>query len=376
MYTKEELRKPILYGILVLIGIIAYHIFDNFSATLKFFQNMLGILSPIFGGFAIAYLLNIPMKSIENKLFSKLKLNHKLKRMLSLVLTLILVVGFFTLAIYFVLPQLVSSVQQLIDALPEYVSSVAVFLQTQIDQLNVSDTFVNEILTWWKSIINTVSSYILNFANQTLGAVSGFIAGVFNALISTILGIYILISKETLIRTFKKVFFAFTPKNFCDQASKYIKIIDGSFENFIRGQIIEALILGTICYFGMKIFGFEYALVISFLVGLTNIIPLFGPYIGAVPSLLLLVMVNPIHAFWFIIFLMILQQVESNLIYPRVVGSNMGISGFWIIFAVVIGNSLFGVLGILLGIPLLSSLYFIIKEIAEQRLRRKKIRIS
>lgn len=376
MYSKEEIRKPILYGILILIGIIAYHIFDNFNATINFFKSMLGILSPIFGGFAIAYLLNIPMKSIEKKLFSKLKINNKLKRSVALTCTLILVIGFFTLSIYFVLPQLVASVQQLIDALPEYVTSVATFLQAKINQLNVSESFVNELLTWWKSIINTVSSYILNIANQTLGAVSGFIAGVFNALISTILGIYILLSKETLARTFKKMFYAFTPKSFCDQAAKYIKIIDGSFENFIRGQIIEALILGTICYFGMKIFGFEYALVISFLIGLTNIIPLFGPYIGAVPSLLLLVMVNPIHAFWFIIFLMILQQVESNLIYPRVVGSNMGISGFWIIFAVVIGNSLFGILGILLGIPLLSSLYFIVREIAEQRLRRKKIRIG
>lgn len=377
MFTKEELRKLILSGLVILFGIIMYHIFDNFTMVLQFLATVLGIFSPIFGGFALAYLLNIPMKAIETKVLKKLKLKQGLKRMISLLLTLIVVIGFFTLAIYFVLPQLISSIQQLqVEALSEYIARLASFLQEKFVQMNFSENMVNEILSLWKTIINGVTSIMLNFADQTIGAVSGFISVIFNAIISTVLGIYILISKEKLLSTFKKVFYAFTPKSFCDQSAKYIRIIDGSFENFIRGQIIEAMILGGICYIGMLIFGFEYALVISFLIGLTNIIPLFGPYIGAVPSLLLLVMVNPIHAFWFIIFLMILQQVESNLIYPRVVGSNMGISGFWIIFAVVLGNSLFGILGILLGIPLLSSVYIIVKEAAENRLRKKKIRIS
>jgi len=375
MYSKEEIRKPLLTGLIILFGVIAYHVFDNFEATLKFLDNLFGIFSPIVGGFMLAYLLNIPMKSIENKLLKKVKLKPGLKRSLALVLTLILVIGFFTLAFYFVLPQLVRSVNQLVEASPTYISNLAQFLQAQITKLNLSEDIVNEILSLWKTVINGVTSVMLNFAEYALGTVSGIISGIFNAVISTVLGIYILTSKEKLQRTFKKVFYAFTPRTFCDKAAKYIRIVDGSFENFIRGQIIEALILGAICYIGMLIFGFEYALVISFLVGLTNIIPLFGPYIGAIPSMLLLVMVNPIHALWFIVFLLILQQIESNLIYPRVVGSNMGISGFWIIFAVVVGNSLFGILGILLGIPLLSSVYIIVKEIAEERLRRKKIRI-
>jgi len=375
MYSKEEIRKPLLTGLIILFGVIAYHVFDNFEATLKFLDNLAGIFSPIVGGFMLAYLLNIPMKSIENKLLKKVKLKPGLRRSLALVLTLILVIGFFTLAFYFVLPQLVRSVNQLVEASPTYISNLAQFLQAQITKLNLSEDIVNEILSLWKTVINGVTSVMLNFAEYALGTVSGIISGIFNAFISTVLGIYILTSKEKLQRTFKKVFYAFTPRTFCDKAAKYIRIVDGSFENFIRGQIIEALILGTICYIGMLIFGFEYALVISFLVGLTNIIPLFGPYIGAIPSMLLLVMVNPIHALWFIVFLLILQQIESNLIYPRVVGSNMGISGFWIIFAVVVGNSLFGILGILLGIPLLSSVYIIVKEIAEERLRRKKIRI-
>jgi predicted PurR-regulated permease PerM len=374
MYSKEEMKKPILVSIVILFGIIVYHLLDNFGATMSSLSSIIGIFSPIIGGFVLAYLLNIPMKAIELKLLKKVKLKPSLKRVLSLVLTLVLVIGFFTVSVYFVLPQLISSLQQLqIEASTDYLSQLASFFQEKFDQLNLSDDLINQILAVWESIVNGATTFMLSIADKALGAVSGIIAVVFNAIISTVLGLYILLSKEKLTQTFKKVFYAFTPKDFCDQATKYIRIVNHSFENFIRGQIVEAFILGVVCYIGMIVFKFEYPLVISFLVGVTNIIPLFGPYIGAIPALLLLVIVNPIQALWFILFLIVLQQIESNLIYPRVVGSNMGISGFWIIFAVVVGNSLFGILGILLGIPLLSSLYVIVKEIAERRLKEKNI---
>ena len=374
MYTKEEMKRPILVSIVILFAIIAYHLIDNFDTTMSSLASIFGIFSPIIGGFVLAYLLNIPMKAIEFKLLKKVKLKPSLKRVLSLVLTLVLVIGFFTVSVYFVLPQLISSLQQLqIEASTDYLSQLAAFFQEKFDQLNLSDDLVNQILAVWETIVNGATTFMLSIADKALGAVSGIIAVVFNAIISTVLGLYILLSKEKLTQTFKKVFYAFTPKDFCDQATKYLRIINSSFENFIRGQIVEAFILGVVCYIGMLIFRFEYPLVISFLVGVTNIIPLFGPYIGAIPALLLLVIINPIQALWFVLFLIVLQQIESNLIYPRVVGSNMGISGFWIIFAVVVGNSLFGILGILLGIPLLSSLYVIVKEIAEKRLKEKHI---
>ena len=374
MYTKEEMKRPILVSIVILFAIIAYHLIDNFDTTMSSLASIFGIFSPIIGGFVLAYLLNIPMKAIELKLLRKVKLKPSLKRVLSLVLTLVLVIGFFTVSVYFVLPQLISSLQQLqIEASTDYLSQLAAFFQEKFDQLNLSDDLINQILAVWETIVNGATTFMLSIADKALGAVSGIIAVVFNAIISTVLGLYILLSKEKLTQTFKKVFYAFTPKDFCDQATKYLRIINSSFENFIRGQIVEAFILGVVCYIGMLIFRFEYPLVISFLVGVTNIIPLFGPYIGAIPALLLLVIINPIQALWFVLFLIVLQQIESNLIYPRVVGSNMGISGFWIIFAVVVGNSLFGILGILLGIPLLSSLYVIVKEIAEKRLKEKHI---
>lgn len=377
MYTKEEIRKPILVGLVVIVGIIVFHLLDNFTSVLDFLSNILTVFSPIIGGFVLAYLLNIPMKAIEDNLFKKLKIKQGLKRSLSLVLTIVLVFGFIVLSISFVLPQLIASLQQLqFQATAENFAQLESLVEDLFIQLNLSDEIVNQILTIWTSIVSGATDFMLSLADQALNGVSSLLSVIFNTIISVVLGLYILLSKERLATTFKKTFYAFTSTSWCDRSTKYIKIVNHSFENFIRGQVVEAIILGIVCYIAMLIFGFEYPLVISFLVGITNIIPLFGPYIGAVPSFLLLFIVNPISALWFIVFLIVLQQVESNLIYPKVVGSNMGISGFWIIVAVVIGNSLFGIVGILLGIPLLSSVYVIVKEVAEKKLNEKNITIE
>jgi len=377
MYTKEEIRKPILVGLVAIVGIIVFHLLDNFTSVLDFLSNIFTVFSPIIGGFVLAYLLNIPMKAIEDNLFKKVKIKQGLKRSLSLVLTIVLVFGFIVLSISFVLPQLIASLQQLqFKATAEYFAQLESLVEDLFIQLNLSDEIVNQILTIWTSIVSGATDFMLSLADQALNGVSSLLSVIFNTIISVVLGLYILLSKERLATTFKKAFYAFTSTSWCDRSTKYIKIVNHSFENFIRGQVVEAIILGIVCYIAMLIFGFEYPLVISFLVGSTNIIPLFGPYIGAVPSFLLLFIVNPISALWFIVFLIVLQQVESNLIYPKVVGSNMGISGFWIIVAVVIGNSLFGIVGILLGIPLLSSVYVIVKEVAEKRLNEKNITIE
>jgi predicted PurR-regulated permease PerM len=149
-----------------------------------------------------------------------------------------------------------------------------------------------------------------------------------------------------------------------------------SFENFIRGQIVEAFIIGSICFVGMQIFGFQYALLISVIIGITNMIPMFGPYIGGIPSFLILVMVDPVKAIWFIVFLIVLQQVEGNIIYPRVVGTSMGLSGFWVLIAVIVGNNLFGILGIIIGIPIFSTIYTIVRELTTKRLKEKEIKIT
>ncbi len=376
MFTKEEIKKFIVITGFITVGIVVYHLLDNFKSTLDFLQTLLKILSPITAGFIIAYIVNIPMKSVEKLLIPIKKLSPKLRRIFAFLITLIIGVILFTLIFSFAIPQLANSVKQLIEQLPEFAEGIGKYATEQFDRLNISDEIVIQIQKVWEGLIATVLELVSNIAGAIVAYASEFVSGIFNAILSTVMAVYILLSKESIMRTFRKVLYAFTPSKFNTPFVKYLKIMDNSFEHFIRGQLIEALVLGILCYIGMLIFRFEYALLISVLVGLTNIIPLFGPYIGAVPSVLLLLMVNPVSALWFILYVSILQQIEANLIYPRVVGSSMGLSGFWIIVAVVVGNSLFGIMGILIGIPLLSTAYIIVGEIADKRLKSKKINIS
>lgn len=376
MFTKEEIKKLLALGGLIGLAIVIYHVVDNFSQTMDFVNMIMNVLSPILVGFAIAYVVNIPMKSVERVLFEKRNMSPKLKRVFAFLITIVIGIVFFVIIFSFALPQLINSVEQLVDQLPTLFDNVSLFATEQFERFDVPQDIIDQAKDIWESFLATFLGFVSNIAAITLGVVTRFISGFFNAILSTVMAIYILLSKESIGMTFKKVLYAFTPEKFNDPFIKYLKIMDDSFEHFIRGQLIEALVLGTICYIGMLIFRFDYPLLISVIVGLTNIIPLFGPYIGAVPSVLLLLMVNPISALWFIVYVSVLQQIESNLIYPRVVGTSVGLSGFWIIVAVVIGNSLFGILGILIGIPLLSTLYTIVGDIADKRLKNKRIRLD
>ncbi len=376
MFTNEEIKKLTAILGLITLAIIIYHVVDNFSVTLDFLNMFMKVLSPILVGFAIAYVVNIPMKSVERVLFKKVNISPKLKRVSAFLITIIVGIVFFVIIFSFALPQLINSVEQLVDQLPQLFDNVSIFATKQFERFDIPENIVDQAKEIWENFLSTFLGFVSNIAAITLGVVTKFVSGFFSAILSTVMAIYILLSKESIGMTFKKFLYAFTPEKFNNPFMKYLKVMDDSFEHFIRGQLIEALVLGTICYIGMLIFRFDYPLLISVIVGLTNIIPLFGPYIGAVPSVLLLLMVNPVSALWFILYVSILQQIESNLIYPRVVGNSVGLSGFWIIVAVVIGNSLFGILGILVGIPLLSTFYTIIGEIAEKRLKNKRIRLD
>jgi len=376
MFTKEEIKKIAVIGILIIGGIIAYHLFDNFGETISFVQRFISMFTPIIAGFVIAYIVNIPMMSVEGVIFRKSKWSAKTKRVFSLLITVFILFVFLTIIFSFAIPQLKDSLDQLMDQAPGVAVEASKFLQDQFNQMNIGEDVTAQAEELWTNLRDSIASFMLSLSNSTVSFVSRFISGIFNAILSIVLAAYMLLSKESLIRTVKKFFYAFTPKRFAMGAGYYVDKLNISFESFIRGQMLEAVILGVFCYIGMLIFRFEYPLLISVLVGLTNIIPLFGPYIGGIPSFLLLLMVNPIQALWFIVYLSVLQQLESNLIYPRVVGSSMGMSGFWIMIAVIVGNNFFGILGILIGIPLLSTLYVVVGDLARRRLKEKKIKVT
>lgn len=377
MLRKEEKRKLKVNLILVSLSIIIYLVLSNLEPVLGFISNKIVVFQPLIIGFILAFLLNIPLTFFEEKLLGRLFLKFKklggAKRGISLLLTFITIILILFGIGAFALPQFATSVKHLYDQIPDYIISVQEFITKFSSTYDINEEILLQATKLWQDFLNSLTTIALRMAESATGFVSSIMSGVISTLLSLIFAIYMLASKEKLIAIIKKTSHAFMNNKVRDKTHYVVNILNRSFTNFIRGQVTEAFIIGVLCFIGMSIFRFEYALLISVIVGLTNVIPIFGPFIGSIPSALLLAMVDPKQAFFFIIFVIVLQQIESNLIYPKVVGTSMGLSGFWVLTAVVIGNSLYGMLGIILGIPIFSTLYTIIKDVTNKRLEEKKL---
>jgi predicted PurR-regulated permease PerM len=369
-------RKVVTYTMIISIAIIVYMFFSNFSHVKDFLLSAIDVVSPIIIGFIFAYIINIPMKFMEEKFLYKAKISKGLKRTTALLLTVLVFVGLVVALFSFAVPQLVESINILAKNIPDYIELVQKYSNSILADYNLSTEITEKIVESWEELLNGLSSIIMSIVESLYGFVGELFSRIFNTLLSFILAIYMLLSKEKLTLLLKKMLYAFIPTKVAINFRKFLAIMNKSFENFIRGQIVEAFIIGSICFVGMQIFGFQYALLISVIIGITNMIPMFGPYIGGIPSFLILVMVDPVKAIWFIVFLIVLQQVEGNIIYPRVVGTSMGLSGFWVLIAVIVGNNLFGILGIIIGIPIFSTIYTIVRELTTKRLKEKEIKIT
>ena len=204
---------------------------------------------------------------------------------------------------------------------------------------------------------------------------TNIVQGVVNVVIGLIVSIYLLSSKETLCRQVKRMTYAFLPRRVADECVAVCQLISQCFSNFVSGQLMEACILGLLCFIGMRIFRFEYAFLISLLVGVSAIVPVVGAFIGTIPAVFLLFLVEPMQAVWFIVFIVVLQQIEGNLIYPKVVGESVGLPPLWVLMGIVIGGGLGGILGMLLGVPLFTVVYKLLSQATQQRLERKKLKL-
>lgn len=405
---KTEFKKGLWYMMFLAIAIILYHSIGNWEETHLRISEFASHFSVFGMAMIIAFILNIPLVSIESVLFKKTKAkqndkqksrhriikgprkwiqklfshfvnnvtSNKGKRGISLFLTLILVSGVIAAIVMIIAPQLLNSIQALVSDAPGYVDDIGTLLAEKTQQWHISAAFMDKIMSLWVSVLDRMGDMLLGATDMIYGYVSGIVAKVFNFIISLILALYILVSKEMLMGILDKVYRAYFPKTYQKIVKKHIGLLVSSFQQFIRGQVIEALILGVMCYAGMRVFGFEYPLLISVIIGITNVVPMFGPYIGGIPSVLLLLTINPISALWFILFIIVLQQLEGNIIYPKVVGNSMGVNGFWILSVVILGNNFFGIPGILLGIPIFSTVYIIFKDMVEKRLSEQEDFIS
>lgn len=343
----------------------------------------LGLLKPFFIGFAIAFVLNIPYTSILDGL-NRMDKNHKLgkaKNLIAVVGAYVLCLGIIVGIFAIIIPELALSITSLINNSDKYMENIQGFLLwlSQFDFSWVAEIDYNQIFNSLKAELTTFVNKSLNALTtvfpQLFSMTAGVISIVANFFIACIVSIYLLVSKNDLCRQVKKVTYAFLPRSWADECVEVARLSSQCFSNFVTGQLMEACILGLLCFVGMTVFRFEYAFLISMMVGVSAIIPVVGAFIGTVPGVLLLLFVEPMQAVLFVVFIVVLQQIEGNLIYPKVVGESVGLPALWVLMGIVVGGGVGGVLGMLLGVPVFTVFYKLAGQITHDRLKRKDIDI-
>ena len=328
---------------------------------------LFSILRPFLMGFAIAFVLNLPLRLLENTVFKKW--NSGARRPVCLLLSVVLVVLVVALVIVLVVPQLVTAVgeiaQQIPVALDRLVDWLTV-LSREYPELNDPTVYLAQLETNWESIVESVANFLKNglgnVVTTTIDFASSAVGAVANGFIALIFSFYVLSQKEKLADQVRRTLRAYLPQKACDWVLKVCALMYKNFSSFITGQCIEAVILGTMFVVAMTIFRMPYAVMVGVLIAFTALIPIVGAFIGCAVGAFLILLENPMQAVAFVVLFLVLQQIEGNLIYPRVVGSSVGLPSIWVLTAVTVGGSLFGVAGMLLFIPLVSTVYALLRD--------------
>lgn len=352
---KELKNKFILVTYVFILGLLLI----NYEWLGSLFTTLVNVLSPFIIGIVIAFILNVIINMLENGILKKLK---KGKRAISIVSSLVVVFGFIVILLFILIPQVKNAGMIFVENIPKYhdtlyeVGEKVGLTESQLEFLDIDTAkLMKDVSTFISNNSANLISYSFGFATSVVGAVTNFFVGL-------VFAIYILIEKENLSRQFKKLFNRIMPKKKYDRTLDILSLSNKTFTNFIKVQFIEACILGVLCFIGMLLFGLPYAATISVLIGFTALIPIFGAFIGCIVGAFLIFMISPVQALIFVGFFLVLQQIEGNLIYPKVVGGKIGLPSIWVLVGVIAGGSIGGVFGMLLGVPVLSVVYALIKE--------------
>lgn len=370
----KSIRGLILFAGLVCLGVI--YIKD----VCDVFLFGLNIVMPFVIGGCIAFVLNLPMNFIEKKLLKWWKKKGKsAKRGVSILLSIIFVLALITFLILMVVPQLGKTLSDLGTVMPAFFQSLYNDIQKLLDrypELTAQFPMLEEIKIDWPSIINQVSGFlkdgVSNIFTVAFGIAGSIANGVFDTVIAFAFAIYLLASKERIGNQVKRVITAYLPERGSNALLRFGTLCGQNFSRFISGQCLEAIILGSMFVIAMTIFRFPYAVMVGTLIAFTALIPIIGAFIGCIVGAFLILMVSPIKAVGFIIMFLVLQQIEGNLIYPRVVGSSVGLPAIWVLFAVSVGGSMFGIMGMLMFIPLMSTFYLLLRENVNERNKKKQ----
>lgn len=373
---KQEMRKWIK---IISFALIGYLIVQNVEIVGNILSKIITIISPFVIGAALAFIFNLPMAFFENKL-SKFKtkkgkkLNKSFIRAISLILSFLVIGLIITLIINLILPEIINIIKLLIDNLPYYGAEIKNFATNITVDFPDVNKVIKSIDINNKELQEQVKNMVTNLLSGSVSFVGSFVGSIINTIVSIVFCIYILTSKDKLKEQAKKILYAYMTKENAEKTLELGRISRNIFRRFISGQCLEAIILGTLSILGMLILQIPYAVPIGVLIGVTALIPIVGAFIGIIIGAVLILSVEPMKVITFIIYILILQQIEGNLIYPKVVGNSVGLPGIWVLVAVAIGGDLFGVIGMLLGVPTASVLYALFKNNVYKKLKEKNIK--
>ncbi len=389
MFDKIKNNKYIAWGVTAFLVscsiLLLFFIIYRINYIVSFLGTVLNIIMPFIYGLVIAYLLNPIINFFEKKVYKRLANKmikgdgkRKFTRVMSLFTTTIIFVGFIVLLFSFFIPELISSLQTFVSNISTYTENTKDIL---INVFGGSDSIKNLINDNYSKISDTIINWVNDgMLSDTITSLGNGIFKTFkflyNFIIGYIIAIYVLVDKEKFKGQTKRLLYSLFDDNKINKLFDNLNYTDKVFMDFFSAKLIDSLIIGVVCFVGMLILGMPYALVIAVVVGVTNIIPYFGPFIGAIPSALLILLVSPTKCIPFIIFIFVLQQFDGNILGPKIMGNKTGLSSFWVLFSLLIFGGLFGVVGMIIGVPIFSIIYGFVSRIINERLEEKNLVIN
>lgn len=369
--SKENIKKILLIALAIIIMLV---FFQKIGVVFVYLKKFWDIIFPFVLGASLAFVVNVPMVQIENKFLGKKP--FKGKRILSWFITLVLILAIIAGAMFIIVPQIVDTAKS-VAVNVQNIGSLSDIQAWIIQKVPQSESLISSVDVSYKSLVSKAMEWIQKSGSQLLnsgmGVVSGVVSGVATFFIGFAFSVYVLFRKEALAVQGKKVLYALFPDHVNERILKVCSLSYKTFSNFIRGQVLEACILGLMFFLAMTIFRMPYAMLCAVLIAITALIPIFGAFLGGGISTLLILTVSPKLALIFMAMFLVLQQIEGKLIYPHVVGSSVGLPGIWVLFAITVGGELLGVAGMLIFVPLCSVLYALFREFVYNRLAERQV---
>ena len=378
-WNRKQIRvlfALVAFGVLLFVGL------QNLGTVWGFVQILIGLLMPFIIGLCIAFILSVPMRAVETHLFRPLdkkcgRIWRKIRRPLAATVTLLLALGVLAAAVVLIIPELGRSLRTLADSIPGFIARAQAWLTELAQKYPQWQDWINDLQLDWNAIAQKLLAFAQSGAvdlfNSTVSLATSIFSGVFNLFLGVIFAMYVLMQKETLARQITNVLRAHLPDAKTDRLLEIGRLSNRTFSRFLTGQCLEAVILGLMFFVTMCIFRFPYALMIAVLIAVLALIPIFGAIIGCVVGAFLIFVGDPMQAFWFVVMFLILQQIEGNFIYPKVVGTSVGLPSIWVLAAVTVGGGVMGIFGMLVAVPLSSVLYSLLRDSTNRRLARRGI---